>query len=53
MIKIDEQDIRILINLLEGNCARYKIINYIREYVYNPNYDSPPQENKKEANSKH
>jgi len=39
-IKIDPQDIKTLINLLEGSCERNKIINYIREYIYNDKYES-------------
>ena len=33
-IKIDPQDIEILLDLLEGGEERKKIINYIRKYVY-------------------
>jgi len=32
-IKVEPQDIETLINLLEGNTERQKIINYIREYI--------------------
>lgn len=35
-IKIDPQDIKTIINLLEGSCDRKRIINYIKEYIYNP-----------------
>ena len=38
-IKIDDQDIKTLINLLEGGTDRKRIINYIKEYVYNPDFE--------------
>jgi len=39
MITIDEQDIETLITLLESNTERFKIVNYIKEYIYNPDYE--------------
>ena len=32
-IKIDPQDIESIINFLEGDTERAKIINFIREYI--------------------
>ena len=38
-IKIDPQDINSVINMLSGNTERELIINYIKEYVYNPSFE--------------
>lgn len=39
MIKIDKADITTIITFLEGDAENYKIINYIKKYIYNPDYE--------------
>jgi len=35
-ISIDPQDIRTLLNMLDGNTERKLIVNYVRKYIFNP-----------------
>ena len=36
-ILIDIQDIKSLITFIEAKVESYKIINFIKKYIYNPN----------------
>ena len=38
-IKIDPTDIVSILNMLEGNTDRQQVVNYIKEYVYNPDFN--------------
>ena len=35
-IKIDSEDIQTLITFIESEVEHFKIINYIKKYIYNP-----------------
>jgi len=35
-IKIDSEDIQTLITFIEGEVEPFKIISYIKKYIYNP-----------------